>query len=106
MTTLIAVVTIGIALLGRKLEFSNVIWLSATMLSFPALRSGMPGAPPIGTALDYIVLFPCICLIAAMLVWTGAYMLWRESSVLRRRHLEDQAADAAAASSLEGADVA
>lgn len=103
LTTLIAVVTIGIALLGKKLEFSNVIWLSATMLSFPALRSGMPGAPPIGTALDYIVLFPCICLIAAMLVWTGAYMLWRESTLLRRRHLEDENTLAAAAQ-FEGAD--
>ena len=67
LTTLMAVVTIGIALLKKKLEFSNIIWLSATMLSFPALRSGMPGAPPIGTAMDYIVLFPCICLVAGML---------------------------------------
>lgn len=89
-TTLIAVVTIGTALLRRKLEFSNVIWLSATLLSFPALRSAMPGAPPIGTALDYLIFFPCICLIAAMLVWTGAHLLWRESSVLRRGRLDDE----------------
>lgn len=92
LTTLIAVVTIGIALLQKKLEFSNVIWLSATMLSFPALRSGMPGAPPIGTAMDYIVLFPCICLIAVMLVWTGIYLLWRESSMLRTRHIDEEPA--------------
>lgn len=89
LTTLMAVVIIGSAILRKKLEFSNVIWLSATLLSFPALRSAMPGAPPIGTALDFIVLFPCLVLIAAMLVWTGAYMLWRESSVLRSRHLEE-----------------
>lgn len=89
LTTLMAVVTIGTALLKRKLEFSNVIWLSATLLSFPALRSAMPGAPPIGTALDYLIFFPCICLIALMLVWTGAHLLWRESSTLRRRHLDD-----------------
>lgn len=94
LTTLMAVVIIGSAILRRKLEFSNVIWLSATLLSFPALRSAMPGAPPIGTALDFIVLFPCLCLIAGMLVWTGAYLLWKESSVLRRRHLDDD--DAAA----------
>lgn len=85
LTTLMAVVTIGSALIKRKLEFSNVIWLSATMLSFPALRNAMPGAPPIGTAMDFIILFPCLCLIAAMLVWTGAHLLWRESSLLRTR---------------------
>lgn len=92
-TTLMAVVTIGSAILRRKLDFANVIWLSATMLSFPALRASMPGAPPIGTALDFIVLFPCICLIAIMLVWTGGYLLWRESSVLRRRELAEDAED-------------
>ncbi len=99
LTTLMAVVIIGSAILRRKLEFSNVIWLSATLLSFPALRAAMPGAPPIGTALDFIVLFPCLCLIAAMLVWTGGYLLWRESSVLRRRTVEEDNAAAAASSS-------
>ncbi|MFF2453268.1 DUF4436 family protein [Isoptericola sp. NPDC058082] len=89
LTTLMAVVTIGSAILKRQLEFANVIWLSATMLSFPALRSAMPGAPPIGTALDFVVLFPCICIVAAMLVWTGAHLLWRESRVLRARELDD-----------------
>ncbi|WP_187977457.1 DUF4436 family protein [Mycetocola sp. JXN-3] len=87
LTTLMAVVTIGSALIKRKLEFSNVIWLSATMLSFPALRSAMPGAPPIGTTMDFIILFPCLCLVAGMLVWTGAHLLWRESSLLRTRHI-------------------
>lgn len=90
LTTLMAVVTIGIALLHRKLEFSNIIWLSATMLSFPVLRAGMPGAPPIGTALDYLVLFPCLCLVALLLVGTGIHLLWRESAVLRRSRLDDE----------------
>lgn len=85
LTTLMAVVTIGSALIKKELEFSNVIWLSATMISFPALRSAMPGAPPIGTTLDFIVFFPCVCLIAGMLVWTGAHLLWRESAILRSR---------------------
>ncbi|MFJ4225435.1 DUF4436 family protein [Microbacterium sp. NPDC089695] len=97
LTTLMAVVIIGSAILRRKLEFSNVIWLSATLLSFPALRGSMPGAPPIGTAMDFIVLFPCLVLIAGMLLWTGIYMLWRESSVLRRRTLEQEEAAGAAA---------
>ncbi|OII09104.1 DUF4436 family protein [Curtobacterium sp. MCBA15_008] len=90
-TTLMAVVTIGSAILRRKLEFANVIWLSATLLSFPALRSAMPGAPPIGTTLDFVFLFPCLALVAIMFVWTGAYLLWRESKVLRGRTLEDDA---------------
>lgn len=89
-TTLMAVVTIGSAILRRKLEFANVIWLSATLLSFPALRSAMPGAPPIGTTLDFVFLFPCLALVAIMFVWTGAYLLWRESKVLRSRSLEDE----------------
>ncbi|BDZ47957.1 hypothetical protein GCM10025867_01980 [Frondihabitans sucicola] len=89
-TTLMAVVTIGSAIIRRKLEFSNVIWLSATLLSFPALRSAMPGAPPIGTTLDFVFLFPCLCLVAIMFVWTGAHILWRESTVLRQKHLDDE----------------
>ena len=97
LTTLMAIVTIGGAILRRKLEFSNVIWLSATLLSFPALRASMPGAPPIGTALDFLVVFPCLCLIAGMLLWTGAHLLWRESSVLRRRTLDDDAENTAVA---------
>ena len=102
LTTLMAVVIIGSAILRRRLEFANVIWLSATLLSFPGLRGAMPGAPPIGTALDYLVLFPCLCLIAAMLIWTGAYLLWRESHILRRRTLdEDAAATEAAAVAVE-----
>lgn len=104
LTTLMAVVTIGTALVRKKLEFSNVIWLSATMLSFPALRSGMPGAPPIGTAMDYIVLFPCICLIAIMLIWTGGHLLWRESSILRRRTFDTDDQQAAAQAELESLD--
>lgn len=94
LTTLMAVVIIGSAIIRRNLEFSNVIWLSATLLSFPALRGSMPGAPPIGTAMDFIVLFPCLVLIAGMLVWTGVYLLWRESSVLRRRTLAEEEASA------------
>lgn len=52
----------------------------------------MPGAPPIGTTLDFVFMFPCLALVAIMFVWTGAYMLWRESKVLRGRVLEDDAA--------------
>lgn len=91
LTTLMAVVTVGSAILKRELAFANVIWLSATMLSFPALRSAMPGAPPIGTALDFVIFFPCISIIAGMLVWTGLHLLWRESHILRRRQLDDAA---------------
>jgi hypothetical protein len=87
LTTMIAIVTIGSAILQRDLQFANIIWLSATMLAFPALRAAMPGAPPIGTALDFVVFFPCMCLIAAMLLWTGAHLLGRESRVLRALRL-------------------
>ncbi|KTR11695.1 DUF4436 family protein [Curtobacterium luteum] len=66
-------------------------WLSATLLSFPALRSAMPGAPPIGRTLDFVFLFPCPALVAIMFVWTGAHLLWRESRVLRVRTIEDDA---------------
>lgn len=90
LTTLMAVVTIGSALVKKELDFSNVIWLSTTMLSFAALRSAMPGAPPIGTAMDFIIFFPCVCLIAGMLIWTGAHLLWRESAILRRREFDEE----------------
>jgi hypothetical protein len=83
LTTLMAVVTVGTALIKKELEFSNVIWLSATMISFPTLRSAMPGAPPIGTALDFIVFFPCVCLIAVLVIWTGLHLLRRETITLR-----------------------
>lgn len=90
LTTLIAVVTIGSALVQRSLEFSNVIWLSATMLAFPTLRNVMPDAPPLGTALDYIAFFPCVCAIAAMLLWTGLHLLRRESAVLLGRKTTEE----------------
>src|SRR5690606_1127074 len=102
LTTLITVVIVGSAIIKHKLESSNVIRLSATLLSFPALRGSMPGAPPIGTAIDFIVLFPCLVLVAALLVWTGAYLLWRESSVLRKRTLEQEREDAAAEAAAKG----
>jgi hypothetical protein len=87
MTTVIAVTVIGSAILRGALEFSNIIWLSATMLAFPALRSAMPGAPPIGTALDFVLFFPCMCLVAAMLLWTAVHLLGRERGLLRRLRL-------------------
>jgi hypothetical protein len=89
-TTLIAVITIGGAILRSDLQFSNIIWLSATMLAFPALRSAMPGAPPIGTTLDFVVFFPSMCLIAAMLLWTGVYLIGQEHVVLRRLRLHHE----------------
>lgn len=85
LTTMIAVVTIGSALVRGVLEFSNVIWLSATMLAFPTLRGVLPGAPPLGTALDYLVFLPCISVVAVMLVWAGAHLLWRDGAVLMGR---------------------
>jgi hypothetical protein len=100
-TTLMAVVTIGSALMRRDLEFSNVIWLSATLLSFPALRAAMPDAPPIGAALDFVFLFPCLVLIAVMFVWTGAFLLWRESRVLRGRRIDEEALEASKPVQLE-----
>ncbi|WP_210648901.1 DUF4436 family protein [Nocardioides sp. SYSU D00065] len=93
LTTLIAVVTIGSALVQRTLEFSNVIWLSATLLAFPTLRNVMPDAPPLGTALDYVVFFPCVCAIAAMLLWTGLHLVRRESAVLLGRASTEDADD-------------
>jgi hypothetical protein len=89
LTTLMTVVIIGTALVKKQLEFDHVIWLSATMLSLPAMRSAMPGAPPIGTAMDYITFFPCMALTAGMLVWTGVHLVRRESSLLRIRRVDD-----------------
>lgn len=77
-TTMIAVSTVGSALLARTVDFSKVIWLSATLIAFPALRSSMPGVPPIGTTMDFLFFFPCVCIIAAALVWTTLEVAWKE----------------------------
>ena len=78
LTTLIAVSVIGRSVILRDVEFSQVVWLSATLVAFPALRSAMPGAPPIGTTIDYLFFFPCMCIIAAALLTTAVMLAWRE----------------------------
>ena len=70
--------------------FSYNVYADPDPLSFPVLRAAMPGAPPIGTALDYIVLFPCLCLVALLLVGSGVHLLWRESALLRRTTLDHE----------------
>lgn len=67
LATIIALVVILIAIARRTVELSVVIWLGATLIAIPALRNAMPDAPPIGTRIDYLVLFPCIAIIAAAL---------------------------------------
>ena len=42
---------------GRKIEFSMMTWLAALLFVIPAVRNGLPGAPPPGALIDVGLFF-------------------------------------------------
>lgn len=42
---------------GRKIDFSMMTWVAAFMFVIPAVRSSLPGAPPVGALIDFILFF-------------------------------------------------
>jgi hypothetical protein len=69
---LVATVAITVTILvtwhGYGLEFGHIGWVAALLFVLPAVRSGMPGGPPVGTMIDFIVFFWAEVLVVACLV--------------------------------------
>ena len=42
---------------GRKIDFSMMTWVAAFMFVIPAVRSSLPGAPPVGALIDFLLFF-------------------------------------------------
>jgi hypothetical protein len=52
----------------RPMETRLLAWLSAMVFALVALRTAAPGAPPVGTFLDYDAFFESVGIVAASLV--------------------------------------
>jgi len=52
----------------RPMETRLLAWLSAMVFALVALRTAAPGAPPVGTFLDYYAMFESVGIVAASLV--------------------------------------
>ena len=46
-----------VALNGRKVEFSMLIWMAALLFVIPAVRNSLPGSPPLGAFVDIALFF-------------------------------------------------
>lgn len=42
---------------GRKIDFSMMTWVAAFMFVIPAVRNSLPGAPPVGALIDFMLFF-------------------------------------------------
>ncbi|MEZ0111484.1 hypothetical protein ABH920_005502 [Catenulispora sp. EB89] len=79
MTVLGLLVVVNVAMVVRairlrKVEFTTLAALAATLFAIPGIRNGMPNTPPVGTLADFLVFFWALmiiglCLVAAALSW-------------------------------------
>ncbi len=66
---------LSVALRGRRIEATLFGWVGAMLFAFPALRSTVPGAPPIGALSDFLAFFWAEGLVAvAMLILATSYL--------------------------------
>jgi hypothetical protein len=65
---LAASITYMIVRRRRPMETRMLAWLSAMVFALVALRTAAPGAPPVGTFLDYYAMFESVGIVAASLV--------------------------------------
>jgi len=59
---------------GRKIDFSMMTWVAAFMFVIPAVRNSLPGAPPIGALIDFLLFFWLQVLAAA--ATTTLVVIW------------------------------
>lgn len=80
LTLLTLTVTAHVVFRGRKPEFSGFSWMGAMLFAFPAIRNALPGQPPMGSLIDYVVFFWAEGLVAIALVGAVSAWLVRPSS--------------------------
>jgi hypothetical protein len=59
---------------GRRIDFSMMTWVAAFMFVIPAVRNSLPGAPPIGALIDFLLFFWLQVLAAA--ATTTLVVIW------------------------------
>jgi hypothetical protein len=57
MSLAVLVVTLSVALWGRKVEPPIITLLGALLFGFVAFRNALPGTPPVGALSDYLAFF-------------------------------------------------
>ena len=50
-------VAVQVAVHGRKVEFSMMVWIAALLFVVPTVRNGLPGGPPPGAFVDIVLFF-------------------------------------------------
>lgn len=61
-------ITYTTVIVGRPLEFSYFTWLGALIFALPAVRSALPGNPPIGTLGTVIFFFPALATVTVCML--------------------------------------
>ncbi|GIW05989.1 MAG: hypothetical protein KatS3mg060_0794 [Dehalococcoidia bacterium] len=61
-------VMLSIVFFDKRIEAAILSSLGAMLFAFPALRSAVPGAPPIGAAIDYFAFFWAEMIVAVSLI--------------------------------------
>jgi cytochrome bd-type quinol oxidase subunit 1 len=77
---LAACITFMVVRRRRPMETRLLAWLSAMVFALVALRTAAPGAPPVGTFLDYYAMFESVGIVAASLVVLMIYYLVHDPS--------------------------
>lgn len=77
---LAACITYMVVRRRRPMETRLLAWLSAMVFALVALRTAAPGAPPVGTFLDYYAMFESVGIVAASLVVLMIYYLVHDPS--------------------------
>jgi hypothetical protein len=72
-------ITVAITVLRgrRKVEASLTSWMAAMLFAIVPLRTFLPGSPPIGSWVDYLVVLWVVAgLVAALVVYVIAWLRW------------------------------
>jgi hypothetical protein len=70
MSLSVVYITISVFFKGRKIEFASFGWMATMLFAFFAFRNAAPGAPPIGSLIDFISFFWSEIIVASCLVAT------------------------------------
>lgn len=84
----VIVLTVAIAVYRgrRKMEATLMSWIGAMLFATIPLRGFLPGSPPIGSWIDYlIVLWVIAGLIAGLVIYVAAFLRWAPSATAPQR---------------------
>jgi hypothetical protein len=81
MPTLVLFVAINVFRGRRKVESTTMSWMGAMLFATIPLRGFLPGSPPIGSWIDYlIVLWVIVALVAGLAIFIAGWRRWGSPS--------------------------